>query len=90
MLCIKCLGKGKCIDSRGASTHVDGTRRRYECFECGERWSSLEVRVDDNIRSERLFELRAVARQQDALRVLVIDRLENLLQEVRGEQLRVD
>lgn len=90
MVCRSCQAKGKCIDSRGAADLETGIRRRYACLACGERWSSLEVRVDDNIRSERLFELRAVARQQDALRVLVIDRLENLLQEVRGEQLRVD
>ena len=85
MICRACQAKGKCIDSRGSADLESGVRRRYACLQCGDRWSSLEVRVDGDVRSERLFELRAAARQQDALRLLVIERLENLLQEVRDE-----
>jgi hypothetical protein len=42
MLCPKCAGKAKIIDSRRASDNM--TRRRYSCLgRCGIRWSTVEV-----------------------------------------------
>lgn len=92
MLCRECQSKGKCIDSRGASTHVDGTRRRYECLECGERWSSYEFRVD-KVDGVKMVQDRMAVQYGTMFKQVVIERLEGLVQELRegdDECLRAD
>lgn len=41
MLCEKCDGDTKIIDSRCTDGNV--TRRRHECLECGHRFSTVEI-----------------------------------------------
>ena len=42
-VCLKCGSQAKVTDSRPAG---DRFRRRYVC-QCGERWSTLEVRMEE-------------------------------------------
>ena len=46
-----CGKQGKIINSRQRELHV---YRRYECS-CGLRWSSCEVRVDDDVPEHSIY-----------------------------------
>lgn len=49
MICPKCHNDGgSVIDSRpGSFLSNDSRRRRYKCMLCDERWTTIEVRVED-------------------------------------------
>lgn len=44
--CPKCLASAQVIDSRPIKSTTGAIRRRREC-ECGERFSTIEIREDD-------------------------------------------
>jgi len=40
LLCAKCHGESRVVDSRPSNTN---TRRRRECLTCKHRWSTMEI-----------------------------------------------
>lgn len=57
MNCPKCNGKLSVVDSRAASNN--STRRRVECTQCGDRFSSLETIIPsgDHVKTVTNIEL---------------------------------
>lgn len=51
MLCKSCKGKSKVVDTREVS---GGVRRRRKCLQCGRRWSSWEVEVEEAARGSKM------------------------------------
>lgn len=70
ILCPKCHAKSNVIDSRETAVTV---RRRRECPECKDRWSTWEVKFDDGMEVDALKEaalaalLEAKSTMRDAL-----------------------
>lgn len=76
MICPKCHNDGgSIIDSRPGSSLSDySRRRRYKCSLCGERWSTIEVRVEDInlVNSYGNETLQKVLRQLEDIKELLI------------------
>lgn len=52
MICSKCGGSGRhVLDSRKVRRH-DAIRRRIECLNCGNRWTTYEVKNMDELQEK--------------------------------------
>ncbi len=76
-VCPVCSASAKVLDSRSISSTVNVIRRRRECKECGERFSTIEIREDD------LQELILIKKYLAAVSTK-LDSVENLNKAIKG------